>query len=204
MKFAYLCLPFASLVEADQCQEFCVRSLGDARCAQGSYCKSNGFCHSLQWTNDTQVSICVFGESPDCTDSHPVLCTDAQSSVVATTAIPSSLVTSVSDAGSTGNHGHSHHGHHEETGSNSTHAHCGHTDSEGALRGSHERREVNLGTPGALWARRRTRVPLLGLLCAPVGTPISCCAGPAHNETGDHGSHHEGGHADHSEEHHHH
>jgi hypothetical protein len=199
MKFALICLPLTSFVGADECQEFCVRSLSDIGCTRGSYCKSNGFCHSLQWTNESRVDICVFGESLDCNDVYPVSCSEAREPVFTSTLAPE-LPTSSQSVVHPGQ-GHFHDVHHTHASSNATHAHADHAHSHEANDRAHRE---NIHMPGALWARRRTRVSTLGVFCSPVGTPISCCTRPHQNETRMDDCHSELDEVDHPEQHHHH
>ena len=64
----------------DMCSEFCVQELGPFGCAKGSWCKKSYDCHSLFWTGSSP-RICVFPDNGDCHNVHPVLCSEAESSL---------------------------------------------------------------------------------------------------------------------------
>lgn len=63
---------------ADNCYVFCLLSLGASDCSGGTYCKENRVCHGLHWTSSERRRICMFGVTPDCTDNHPVACSEAR------------------------------------------------------------------------------------------------------------------------------
>ena len=46
---------------ADKCQELCVQKLGASACTKKSYCRSNGFCHGLSWTDSTKTNVFTSG-----------------------------------------------------------------------------------------------------------------------------------------------
>jgi hypothetical protein len=82
----YYLLPLAVL--GDMCADFCRQKLG--HCEIGSYCKTNRYCHSLFWTNET--NICLFTGEPDCQDHNPVSCEDAANHLLSLSPLPVDII----------------------------------------------------------------------------------------------------------------
>ena len=62
----------------DVCRDFCLAELRDEAACKVTYCKNNHVCDKLMWTTG-KTRICVFtGKGGACSDSNPVLCSDAQ------------------------------------------------------------------------------------------------------------------------------
>jgi hypothetical protein len=78
----------ASYSRGDMCQDFCVQQLGRAGCSKGSWCKNQRDCHSIFWTSADKTAICVFTGSADCKNTHPVLCSEADSGIARRPAEP--------------------------------------------------------------------------------------------------------------------
>ena len=85
----YFLLPLAAL--CDMCADFCVQKLG--RGGNGSYCKTNGYCHSLFWTNETSICLFTGGRQPDdCQDNNPVSCNDASNHLLSLSPLPVDII----------------------------------------------------------------------------------------------------------------
>ena len=103
MKFALIIVAsfFSTSVIADECLDICIETLGASGCPQGSYCKNNDVCQSLQWTNNARNEMCVFGVTENCPDRYPITCAEARTLLMTTTtASPTTtaeLVTSVTE-----------------------------------------------------------------------------------------------------------
>jgi len=80
MKLAIsLYLTFAEVISAttDYCDMLC--QLDYSRCPKkNSYCKDNGVCQGLQWTDSTKSAYCMFGTTAACPPTTiPMKCNDA-------------------------------------------------------------------------------------------------------------------------------
>lgn len=69
---------YTRIAQGDMCQDFCLKELGRTGCSKGSWCKNNYDCQSLFFTSADRTSICVFTGSGSCTNTFPVLCSDAR------------------------------------------------------------------------------------------------------------------------------